>query len=404
MEIYITLVAVGLLYFGAKGLSILFVKTQIPDVLVLMVLGIILGPITGLLLTQSFGAVGRVLSIITLAVILFESGTSLNIFTLGKGFTRILIITLLTFVFTVSVVAGFSYLFFGLSPLVAVLTGAILGGTSSAVVIPMVKSLQPSEETSIILSIESALTDVLCIVLTLALLQSINASGEVSIGLISKDILLTFMGSIFLGASAGVIWAHLRSRLGVIDASDFANLAFALMLYGIMELVGLSGAIASMSMGLALANYPQFSKLKHIKALTESEKGLYSEIVFLLKTFFFIYLGLSIIAPGLRSLIATILILFSVFLFRFFIAKYALSKKATQRDAILLTALVPKGLAAAVLAELPYTMGIDPNAEIRNLAYTMVLFSIIMSATLILIKDRKFMTKIVNAWFSRYQS
>ena len=66
---------VGILVFVAHFLSQLFRKTNIPDVLMLMLLGILVGPALGLVSPSDFGKVGSVLSTIALVVILFESGT-----------------------------------------------------------------------------------------------------------------------------------------------------------------------------------------------------------------------------------------------------------------------------------------------------------------------------------------
>ncbi len=74
---------VGMLIFVAHFLSHFFRKTNIPDVLVLMMIGIIAGPVMGVVKPEQFGEVGSVISTIALVVILFESGTSLDLKVLG---------------------------------------------------------------------------------------------------------------------------------------------------------------------------------------------------------------------------------------------------------------------------------------------------------------------------------
>lgn len=48
---------VGLMYFLAKYLSLTFTRTKIPDVLVLMAMGIVVGPVLGIINIGQFGAV-----------------------------------------------------------------------------------------------------------------------------------------------------------------------------------------------------------------------------------------------------------------------------------------------------------------------------------------------------------
>ena len=66
----ITILAIGLMVFFAHFLSLQFRKTSIPDVLVLMLLGILLGPLLGIVTPQDFGKVGSLIATIALVVIL----------------------------------------------------------------------------------------------------------------------------------------------------------------------------------------------------------------------------------------------------------------------------------------------------------------------------------------------
>ena len=73
------LLGIGLLVFLAHFFAALFARTRVPDVLLLMVLGIVLGPVTHLLAPDDFGKVGPVLSNLACLVILFESGLTLDL-------------------------------------------------------------------------------------------------------------------------------------------------------------------------------------------------------------------------------------------------------------------------------------------------------------------------------------
>ena len=70
----VTIVFVGLTIFLSHYFAALFKRTKIPDVLWLFTIGILLGPVSGLVHPENFGAVGPVFTTITLIFILFESG------------------------------------------------------------------------------------------------------------------------------------------------------------------------------------------------------------------------------------------------------------------------------------------------------------------------------------------
>lgn len=79
------ILSIGVMVFLSHFLSMEFRKTNIPDVLVLMVVGILIGPVFGIITPEDFGKVGPVIATIALVVILFEGGTSLNLEVLGKS-------------------------------------------------------------------------------------------------------------------------------------------------------------------------------------------------------------------------------------------------------------------------------------------------------------------------------
>ena len=79
MNILTIIIALGLLIFFSHLFNELFNKTKIPNVLLLLLIGILVGPIGGVITKDFFGEIGRVFTIITLIVILFESGAGLKI-------------------------------------------------------------------------------------------------------------------------------------------------------------------------------------------------------------------------------------------------------------------------------------------------------------------------------------
>jgi NhaP-type Na+/H+ or K+/H+ antiporter len=68
----------GLLVFLAHHFAKLLEKTRVPDVFPLLALGLLLGPVFHVVPPASLGKVGNVFATVTLIIILFQGGLSIN--------------------------------------------------------------------------------------------------------------------------------------------------------------------------------------------------------------------------------------------------------------------------------------------------------------------------------------
>ena len=160
------------LFFIGHILQWVFVKTKIPDLLILIIIGFIIGPASLEFIQQEhLGQVGAVLATVTLIIILYEGGLHLSASSLLKSSLPALLLSLLSFLLIAGLTTLFLTPFFTFST--ALLIGLGIGSTSSAVVFPMIKPLALKEETKTLLSLESAFTDVLAIIAFLAILDSL---------------------------------------------------------------------------------------------------------------------------------------------------------------------------------------------------------------------------------------
>ena len=137
-----TIAFVGILIFMAHLFTGIFSRTKIPDVLFLIIIGIGIGPVLGLASPSQFGIVGPIFTTITLIIILFESGLTLKLKTLRSVLSGALTLAPLSFVLTMTTVAGLALLLTDLEVLPAFILGAIVGSTSEAVVIPLIMQLR----------------------------------------------------------------------------------------------------------------------------------------------------------------------------------------------------------------------------------------------------------------------
>ena len=392
----ITILIIGLLVFFAHFLSMQFRRTHVPDVLVLVILGIIIGPIFGFVAPSDFGRIGSLFATIALVVILFEGGTTLDMNVLGRSLATTGKLAFGSFVLTTTIVALIGFYVFDMPVLPASLLGLILGSTSPAVVIPMVNSLRLSEKTTTVLVLESALTDVLSIIGVFALLQ-VHLHGEVAPGKLVGEVLSAMIIASFIGVLGGIGWLLVLGKVRDFPNTISSTLAYVFIVYGLTELLGFSGAIAALALGITLTNFEKFglnripSIDRNIVPLNDIDKAFYSEAVFLLKTYFFVYLGISIEFGDINLAIASVSIVLMVYAMRLTLTRFIFRDASySLRDAAFTSMMGPKGLASAVLATLPLKFGVPGGEMIRDVTYMVVLISITLTALLVMSYPRGF--------------
>ena len=181
MDVALTVLFLGILIFLGNIFNRVFALTKIPDLLFLIGIGLIIGPLLGWVSPASFGIDGPIFTTVTLAIILFEGGLHLRVETIQSSFRGTVALTISSFIATMGLATAVLYYSGFLTFLPALMVGAIIGGTSSAVVIPMIDFLHLRKDSGAILALESAVTDVLCIVIFLTVLD-VYHSGPLTYG------------------------------------------------------------------------------------------------------------------------------------------------------------------------------------------------------------------------------
>jgi cell volume regulation protein A len=393
---------VGILVFLAHLFTGIFSRTRIPDVILLIIIGICIGPLFGLASPPVFGAVGPVFTTITLIIILFESGLALRLNMLRSALGGAMVLAPLSFFTTMVVAAGLVIWLTDLEPLPAFILGAIVGSTSETVVIPLVRQLRIQEETTTLLSVESSVNDVLSIVITIALVQAYTV-GKFEIAAVSGDLIASFIVALIFGIIGALIWSILLNRIHAIKNAIFTTPAFVFVIYGIVEILGFSGAIAALAFGVTIGNietirFPFFKKLtvREPVGLNETEKIFFSEVAFLLKTFFFVYLGLSLELISSQLIIVGLVLTIVAFVLRLPAVRLSIKKSMPPKDISVIAVMIPKGLAAVVLASIPLQQGVIGGETIKNITYGVVLFSIVLTSLLVLFLEK---TRLPDVYF-----
>jgi len=388
MDTSVAVVAIGAIVFLAHLFAVGFEKTRIPDVLPLVILGVLCGPVFHFVKPEDFGQVGQVFTTLALVIILFYCGLELDLGLLMKSFLPALKLGLINFAVTVATTVWLSMQALGLGAVEGCILGCIAAACSPPVVIPMLAKLRATEQTRTMLILESTICEVLGIVGTLAFIKVATQSSVQPIAMLGH-IIASFIMAAIIGLAAGVVWSKLLTIVRHVEDNIFCTPAFVCIVFGTAELFDYSGPVAALVFGLVLGNIKDLKFLRGLRrvdeeavSLTMQEKTFFAALVFLLKSLFFVYVGLSMQFDSVSLAGAALLLTVWTLLVRLVVVRLTTSDKLSIYDRSLVSIMVPKGLAAAVLASLVLQSGVSGAATIREVAFGVILFSIVLVAFL----------------------
>lgn len=364
-------VTVVLGYIGSH----IFSRTKIPDVLWLIIFGLVIAYFN-LIPREPFLAVSSVMASIALFIILFDSGLNLDFYKLLKNVSRSLVLAIIGFIVSTVAVAVFTIYFMNFTLLQGLLLGAILGGTCSTTVIGMVGGIRIKDDMKTLLSLESVLTDPLTIIVSMALI-GLMVPLHATFASPVQGIMSAFSIGVVVGLFSGIIWLLITDRIKNKPFDYMVTLGMLFLIYAAVEYAGGSGAIAALFFGIILGNGRIFSRMLKFKKeyfVSEYLKKIQGEITFFIRAFFFVFLGLIAII-NVTYLLYGLAIAAILVVARLIAVSISIIKMDTGSfEKKIAYGMAPRGLAAAVLAQLAMTYGV-PGADI----FTSIIFTVIFT-------------------------
>ena len=343
------LIGLGLILIIGIAAQWIAWKTHLPAILLLLICGILAGPVTGLIHPDHL--LGNTLFPIvslSVAVILFEGGLSLRIDELreigGVIFRLIAIGISITWVLS----SLFAYLLLDFNVYLSVLFGAILIVTGPTVIIPLLRQVRPSGQVGSILKWEGIVNDPIGASVAVLVFEVIMVSGTNNgAGVAAVGAIKTLIFGVGVGFAGATIMYFLLKRHLI---PDFLQNPITLMLVvaafmGADLLQEESGLLAVTVMGFALTN----QKSVRVKHIIEFKENLRVILISLL----FIILAARLQVSDLEHLNWSIL-LFLVLLILVVrpAAVYAstLGSKLNWKERLFLVAMAPRGIVAAAIS------------------------------------------------------
>ena len=253
-------ILVGISSVIALGISAQWLawRTKLPAILLLLVFGIIAGPVTGWINPDEL--LGDILSpfvSISVAIILFEGGLSLRMAEFRKIGGVVIKLMTIGLIITWSLAAIAAYYLLGLSIEIAVLFGAILIVTGPTVIIPLLRQVRPTENTGSILKWEGIVNDPIGAMMAVLVYEILLTGGFTNMDASSVLVIATtIIDGSFIGAlGAGILYIMLKKHWIPEYLQNPITLMIVIASFTISNLLQHeSGLLAVTIMGILLAN------------------------------------------------------------------------------------------------------------------------------------------------------
>jgi len=382
--------AIAALTYAGFAAARLFERTRFPDVPLLLALGLLLGPVNRAAVRHGWGSAplakaldpnvlrdaAPFIAALALVVLLFDSGMELDFKAFRQSLGPAALHTLPIMLLTILGVAVLGHVVLGIPILVAVLLGVALVNVDQSVSAGVLGRLDLSDRMRAMYFVEMALYDLISIPLTIGLIHfAEGVEGGAGLAAFARNFASLLSISVLVGALGGVAWVFALRGLKGHPTSYMLTFATTLGVYGASEFLGGSGALSILLFGLAVGNRTTIlRRWANLRADTEHHKvqAFHDEITFLVRTVFFLFLGISFsigaearwpvrspipvldqVPDAWLFAVATLLVVSVLVLARWFpVSAMAAATEDPERRALF--PVFGRGLDTAVLATLPF--------------------------------------------------
>jgi cell volume regulation protein A len=325
-----------------------------------MATGLAIGPVLHWVQPERFEGVARAFGSLALILILFEAGLDLDLRRTLRHFPGGLLLGFVTYTLTTLAVGAIVWRNLGLPLRDAMAVGAIMGCTSSTIVLPILQQWKARESVRVTLLVESTLGDILAVLTTQFLLEFDPAQGSAVRGLAST-LALQITISLAAALAIGFLWSKLLPFLSEQRFWQVLTFSMVLLLYAGTEAAKGSGLLAVLGFGLTLSNLPgarpemaaMFQWAVPHAAKHEQILSFHSELSFLVRTFFFVMIGVVVKMSGLRAIWLLLLgVMGAIWLARWVSVQLTSWswRECTAEDRKVVLWMLPRGLITIVLA------------------------------------------------------
>ena len=375
------LLSLAVIFLCGMGMGAVFRRLNLPQLLGMLLTGILLGPYALNLLDGSILSISADLRQIALIIILTRAGLNLDVADLKKVGRAAVLMCFVPASFEILGMLALAPRILGISLLDAAIMGTVVGAVSPAVIVPKMLKLMDErygtrESIPQLIMAGASVDDVFVIVLFTSF------TGLAQGGTASALDLMRIPTSIVLGLAAGAVCGlllalafrkiHMRDSAKVIIILSISFLLVTLE-HSLSGALGFSGLLAVMGMGIAL------QRRRGEVAARLSAK--YSKLWVAAELLLFVLVGATVdVGYALASGASAVLLIFGVLVFRMagvFLCLLGTSLDRRER-LFCMIAYMPKATVQAAIGAIPLSMGLACG----NIVLTVAVLSILITAPL----------------------
>lgn len=350
----------------------LFRRHRISDIAFLLGAGVLAGPVLGLVDPAPFAPAFAALAPLALAIVLFEGGLELSWNDLKRHAGRAFATSIAVWGLSVAFLGAAAALVLGLAPHLALLFALAVSATGILAVIPLLAEMRAPAGARVTLTVETSLGDLLSAVTVVAL------AGMLVLGATPADGARLLAAHFLIGGSVGLIGGLLTARAlhHLEDARQgyAVLLAIVLLAYALAESIGGSGLLAALTLGLVAGNARDLMARGGFARLAAPASAMrlhQNHIIFLLRSVYFVFLGISFAPEAMTLQNALIALALTAAVVAARIVAIAIAP-APRGERLLMVAMMPRGLAAAILAGVPHAMGVPGTESFVTYAFLVI--------------------------------
>ncbi|MDI3075982.1 cation:proton antiporter [Clostridioides difficile] len=391
------LTSLALIFLLGMASGGIFKRIKLPNLLGMLLTGIILGPYVLNLIDNSILDISSDLRKIALIIILTRAGLSLDINDLKKVGRPAVLMCFIPATFEIIGMIVLAPKLLGVSILEAAVMGAVVGAVSPAIIVPkMLKLMEEGygTEKSIpqMLLAGTSIDDIFVIVMFTVFtgLAQGNSISAISFLQIPVSIILGAIAGAVIGICLAVFFkkVHMRdSAKGVLLLSiSFLMISLETALE---DIVPFSGLLAVMNIGI-------FLQIKY-RVVARRLSVKYSKLWVGAEILLFVLVGATVdISYAFKAGIGAVILIFGVLLFRMVGVFFCLIKtNLTIKERLFcMIGYIPKATVQAAIGGVPLAMGMASGQLILTLAVLAILITAPLGAFGIDITYKKLLTSV----------
>lgn len=324
------MVSVNLLFIFIASISFLgfiinslFDKIRLTSIVPLLIIGLLAGPVFGIISTGPNSIITEltpIISAIAVSFILFDAGINIHVSRLTEVFKNATAFTLICAVVTGIAISAVVYFVFHFSLMLAFIFGFAAAGPGGIGIPMIMKSIKIREDLKTALVYESVASGVVALLVPLVLIN-VMLNGSSSVIGVSVLVGELIFGSISVGGVSALFWLFLLNRFP--ESSEayswILTVSMVIATYAVAQYLSFNGAIAAFMFGIVFgalgSRLPEGQEerngimARHFGVPYDivHVRNYQKEIVFFTSTFFFVFMGL-LFQKGVLSIFQVIVI------------------------------------------------------------------------------------------------